>query len=229
MKVNERIKLLRKEKGLSQQQLAELVGFKTASAINKIELGLRDINQSKITAFAEALEVSAAELFDDGAQKDADLSKNEQKDTKKRPSADDKNISDIPSSNIIFPILYDINIENDEITDISRNKQSLEIPAAFLKSDKSNYAVIEVTDDSMAPDYREGDKVIFKKQKELEFSGQIAVIAYNRKAIIKRIYFVGNEERITLSSINRFYPSERVAADRCKILGVPYLVIRNIE
>ncbi len=226
MKVNEKIKDLRKQKGLSQQELAELVGFKTASAINKIELGLRDINQTKIKAFAAALEVSPAYLFDDSEAENADFGKKEEK---KVSSGADKNFSNDTSSNIIFPILYDINIENGEIIDISREKKSIEIPAAFLKSSPDNYAVLEVTDDSMAPDYREGDRVIFKKNGELEFSGQIAVIAYNRHLIIKRIYFVGNEERITLSSINRFYPSERVNADRCTVLGTPYLVIRNIE
>lgn len=226
MKVNEKIKALRKQKGLSQQELAELVGFKTASAINKIELGLRDINQAKIQAFAKALEVSPAYLFADKEEKNSDFS---EKSEQKRSSGDDKNVSDVPYSNISFPILYDINIENGEIINISREKKTLEVPAAFLKSNSENYAVLEVTDDSMAPDYREGDKVIFKKGNELEFSGQIAVIAFNRHVIIKRIIFVGNEDRITLSSINRFYPSERVNADRCKVLGTPYLVIRNIE
>lgn len=47
--------MLREQRGMSQQELAELIGYKTASAINKIELGLRDINQSKIFAFAKAL------------------------------------------------------------------------------------------------------------------------------------------------------------------------------
>lgn len=226
MKVNEKIKALRKQKGLSQQQLAELVGFKTASAINKIELGLRDINQSKIKAFASALEVSPAYLFDNGEPENTDFDKNE---SQKVSSVADKNVSDEQSANISFPILYDIRIENEKIINNSREKRNIEIPSAFLKSNADNYAVLEVNDDSMAPDYREGDMVIFKKSDALEFSGQIAVIAFNRHAIIKRIYFVGNEERITLSSINRFYPSERVNADRCKILGTPYMVIRNIE
>ena len=226
MKVNEKIKALRKQKGLSQQELAELVGFKTASAINKIELGLRDINQAKIKAFATALEVSPAYLFDDEDSQNGDFDK---KEDKKRSSGADKNVLNDVSSNICFPILYDINIENDEIIDISREKKTIEIPATYLKANSKEYAVLEVMDDSMAPDFREGDKVVFKKNDTLEFSGQIAVIAFNRHVIIKRIYFVGNEERITLSSINRFYPSERINADRCKILGKPYLVIRNIE
>jgi len=50
---------------MTQQELAEKVGFKTASAVNKIELGLRDINQSKIMAFSIALGVTPGELLGD--------------------------------------------------------------------------------------------------------------------------------------------------------------------
>lgn len=41
-----------------------MVGFKTASAVNKIELGLRDINQSKIMLFAKALNTTPTYLLD---------------------------------------------------------------------------------------------------------------------------------------------------------------------
>lgn len=64
MTIYQRIKELRELKGMSQQELAEKVGFKTASAVNKIELGLRDINQSKIKAFAEALGTTSCYLLD---------------------------------------------------------------------------------------------------------------------------------------------------------------------
>ena len=64
MTIYQRIKNLRESKGMSQQELAEKVVFKTASAVNKIELGLRDINQSKIKAFAEALGTTSCYLLD---------------------------------------------------------------------------------------------------------------------------------------------------------------------
>lgn len=63
MTIYDRIKYLREKQGLSQQMLAERVGFKTASAINKIELGLRDINQTKIIAFANALSTTPSYLM----------------------------------------------------------------------------------------------------------------------------------------------------------------------
>lgn len=63
MNINEKIKQLRIQQEMSQQELAERVGFKTASAINKIELGKRDINQSKIILFANALNTTPSYLM----------------------------------------------------------------------------------------------------------------------------------------------------------------------
>lgn len=55
MTIYERIKDLREKKGMTQEDLAIKVGYKTRSAINKIEAGIRDINQTQIVAFAKAL------------------------------------------------------------------------------------------------------------------------------------------------------------------------------
>lgn len=62
-KIGSRILALRKQAGLTQQELANKVGYKTKSAINKIELGLRDISESKIVLFANALNVSPAYIM----------------------------------------------------------------------------------------------------------------------------------------------------------------------
>ncbi len=63
MDVYNRIKFLREQKNMTQKELAEKTGYKTRSAINKIEKGLRDINQSQIKAFADALGVTPAYLM----------------------------------------------------------------------------------------------------------------------------------------------------------------------
>lgn len=63
MTIYQRIKNLREQQGMSQQELAEKVGYKTASAVNKIELGLRDINQTKIALFAKALGTTPSYLM----------------------------------------------------------------------------------------------------------------------------------------------------------------------
>lgn len=63
MTIYERIRFLREQQGMSQGELAEKLGYKSRSAINKIELGLRDISQSKVEAFANALGVSPLYLM----------------------------------------------------------------------------------------------------------------------------------------------------------------------
>ena len=75
MTVYDRIRFMREQQGMSQQELANKVGFKTSSAVNKIELGKRDINQSKLVAFANALDTTPAYLMgweDDPSPKSTD-------------------------------------------------------------------------------------------------------------------------------------------------------------
>lgn len=55
MTIGERIKKRREELGLSQETLAERLGYKSKSSINKIELNQRDLPQSKIKMIADAL------------------------------------------------------------------------------------------------------------------------------------------------------------------------------
>lgn len=58
-----RVKELRLEKEMSQDELAKKCGYGSRSTINKIELGINDIPQSKIKAIAEALNVSVGTLL----------------------------------------------------------------------------------------------------------------------------------------------------------------------
>lgn len=66
----EKIKKRRVELGMSQQELAEKVGFKTASAINKIELGLREVKIKMIPVFAKVLNLDPCYLFDSEQKKE---------------------------------------------------------------------------------------------------------------------------------------------------------------
>lgn len=62
-KVGENIMIIRKQLGWTQEELAHKMGYKSRSAINKIELGVNDIPQSKIVKFAEVLGTSPAVLM----------------------------------------------------------------------------------------------------------------------------------------------------------------------
>lgn len=61
--IGDRIKRLRIERDMTQDELAKKLDYKSRASINKIELGITDITQSKIAAFAEALQTTPAYLM----------------------------------------------------------------------------------------------------------------------------------------------------------------------
>jgi transcriptional regulator with XRE-family HTH domain len=61
--IGSRIMERRQQLGLTQEELAFRMGYKTKSAINKIELGINDVSQSKVVKFAESLHTSVAYLM----------------------------------------------------------------------------------------------------------------------------------------------------------------------
>ena len=69
--VGDNIAWIRKRLGWTQEELAIKMGYKSKSTINKIELGINDIPQSKIEKFAEVLGTTPAQLmgWDDNSEK----------------------------------------------------------------------------------------------------------------------------------------------------------------
>ena len=61
--IGNNIYLRRKELGLTQEELAVKMGYKSKSSINKIEMEINDIPQSKIRKFAEVLQTTPADLM----------------------------------------------------------------------------------------------------------------------------------------------------------------------
>lgn len=62
MKIYDRIKMLRKHIGMSQEELAHRCGYSERSMISRIEAGSVDLPFSKIEVFANALGVDPAYL-----------------------------------------------------------------------------------------------------------------------------------------------------------------------
>lgn len=71
--IGEKISLRRKELGITQEELAKRMGYTSKSTINKIELGINDISQSKIVKFAEVLATTPSYLmgYEDYIEKSA--------------------------------------------------------------------------------------------------------------------------------------------------------------
>lgn len=61
--IGSNIRKIRISLGMTQEELATKMGYKSKSTINKIELGKNDIPQSKIKQFAEALSTTPSALM----------------------------------------------------------------------------------------------------------------------------------------------------------------------
>ena len=63
MGIGRRIKQRREELGMTQEELAKRLGYKSKSTVNKVELEINDITQSKINAYANALDTTVISLM----------------------------------------------------------------------------------------------------------------------------------------------------------------------
>jgi len=219
MTIYDRIKQLREQQGLSQQVLAEKVGFKTASAINKIELGLRDINQTKIILFAKALNTTPAYLmgWEDKQENSYSLP---------QPT--------ITENTTTFPVIGDIAAGYDFPAYEDWTGDTIEIPDTYLRGhDKSEFFVLRVKGNSMFPMYHDGDKVLILKQSTLNYSGEIGAILYNDDCgTLKKVEYKEGEDWLRLVPINPNYEPVRIEGEElehCRVLGIPKLLIRELD
>lgn len=184
MTIYDRIKYLRENANMSQQELAEKVGFKTASAVNKIELGLRDINQTKILAFAKALETTPSFLLGED-----DIS---------GPS----NIDSVSERLYNVPVYETVSAgfgaaAVDSVIDY--------IPLPFkTKAEADETLCIRVKGDSMSPKIEDGDLIQVVKQTSVD-SGDVAVVLIDGKeGLVKKVEY--DTDYIKLISFNPYYP-----------------------
>ena len=61
--IGKRIKSRREELGITQEELASRLGYKSKTTIAKIESGVNDIVQSKVVSFADALDTTISYLM----------------------------------------------------------------------------------------------------------------------------------------------------------------------
>lgn len=61
--IGERIRIRRQELGMTQEELAKRMGYKSKSTVNKVESGKNDVNQSTAVKYAMALNTTVAYLM----------------------------------------------------------------------------------------------------------------------------------------------------------------------
>lgn len=214
MTIGDRIKSIRTQKGMTQDELGALIGVKK-QAIYKYEQGIVvNLKRDVIAKLAAALDVSPSYLlgFED----------------------DDYTAPTITDKIVTFPVIGEVAAGYEHIATEDWTGETVEIPESYLHGrTRSDYFVLTVCGDSMYPLYMDGDKVLVLKQNTLDRSGQIGVIRYDGdKASLKKIEFVNGEDWLRMVPINPSYmPKEIKGADleKCSIIGIPQLLLREIE
>lgn len=155
MTIYEKIRKRRIDLGMSQQELATKTGYQTRGAINRIESGYRDISQSKIVAFATALDLPISFLLNDN-QTFNDLKKDTVKElkTESRTSKDE----DYP----LLELYHRLNARGQEkvldyASDLAKSPDYTTAPAHPYRIAARGGGVIDLTEE----EYK-------RRQKELE-------------------------------------------------------------
>lgn len=196
--VGNRIRIRRKELGLTQADLAERVGYKYKSSIQKIEAGLTDINTEMIKKIAGALSISPFELV-------------------KVPSYDKS------TGLLTIPFLsqkLSAGPGEDFLSDDCLEVRTIDVLACMLHgvTDRSKLVASEVRGDSMTGAHiLSGDIVVF--QRGLVVGEGIYVITLGGDVLVKRIAFNRATSKVTIISANPDYPPQTVDSDIVTILG----------
>ena len=219
MTFGEIIYKVRTDKGMTQDELAHAVGYKSRSSIAKIESGERDASQSMIAALAKALDTSPSALM--GWDNDINLSLTAQPQFRGINVLDKNNIYMIPifkSVSAGFGAYADDQICGYEPLYFDSKREAEETLAIAVKGD------------SMYPKIEEDDLVVVHKQDYFE-NGDIvvAVVCGENDGFVKRAF--QTEEKLTLESINPSYPPMIFSGsklDDIKIMGVVKKIIKSV-
>ena len=180
----DRIKSRRTELGLTVEELAHKMGYKDKSSISKIENGKADIPQSKIAAFADALQTTPAYL----------MGWEEQPEPKKptippgfEPMPKMKKIPLIGAIACGEPITAEQNIE--KMVDVPENI-------------RCDFALTCHGDRVVDAGIHDKDVVYSRIQPEVE-NGESAAVRIDGEATLKRVYY--NPGTLTLMPANPAY------------------------
>lgn len=212
-----RLKQLREERGYSMDKLVELYNAKYSAKMNKSTLsryenGLQDPIYTVVVNIAEFFDVTIDYLTGS--------------DRFPSPATTDDYTT--------FPVIGEIAAGYDHIAIENWEGDKIDIPNSYLKGRKpSEFFVLLVKGESMYPTYQDGDKVLILKQGTMNYSGQIGAIMYEDDcATLKRVEYVSGEDWMKLVPINPTFPPVKIeneALEHCRVLGIPKLVIREIN
>lgn len=187
MTVGEKIREARLKKGYTQTELAELLGYKSRSSINKIEVEGRDIPRSSVIKFAKALDVTPAYLM------------GWEDEPKPEQSLYDRFDNLHPVKLKRFPLLGEIAC--GEPIYAEEDHESYVSADADIRAD---FCLKAKGDSMINADIHDGDVVFIRSQSMVE-NGEIAAVIIEDEATLKRVYYDRENNRLQLIAENPKY------------------------
>lgn len=180
--IYERIRARRIELGLTVEELAKKMGYKDKSSISKIENGKADIPQSKVIAFARALNTTTAYLMGIDTAKERSIPAGFQ------PLPKRDRIPRVGQIACGTPILAEENVEAYD-----------EVPSDW----HADFTLL-CQGDSMEPKIKDGDVVAIHSQPMVE-NGEVAAVLIDGEATLKRVFLF--DDHIELRAENPTFPT----------------------
>jgi repressor LexA len=180
--IYERIRARRIELGLTVEELAKKMGYKDKSSISKIENGKADIPQSKVIAFARALNTTTAYLMGIDTAKERSIPAGFQ------PLPKRDRIPRVGQIACGTPILAEENVEAYD-----------EVPSDW----HADFTLL-CQGDSMEPKIKDRDIVAIHCQPMVE-NGEVAAVLIDGEATLKRVFLF--DDHIELRAENPTFPT----------------------
>ncbi|KZU97563.1 Phage repressor [Lactiplantibacillus plantarum] len=220
MNVGDRMKSIRKQQGISADQLAESIGV-SRSTIFRYEKG--DIEKMPIEVVANvasSLHVSLVDLM--GISNDSISEKITEIVSKLNPDRQqnvynyaDNQLKEQNGKVVNLPLVGksaanpteltygDVEIEHDDFTDVPHGADT----------------AIRIQGDSMEPLIHDGQIIFYHQQEEVE-NGEIAIVEIDGDGVTcKQIYYDYTSDEVILRSINKKYEPRHVKDDQVRIIG----------
>lgn len=210
----ERVRERRKQIGISQDELGRRIGYKSRSSINKIELGERDISQTKAVQIAKALDTSVDYLLGDEP-----LTKSESF------AVQIPGIIPVPDLSTVKSVPLLGSIACGEPITANEEYESIEIDEML----DADFCLRARGDSMIDAGIRNGSLVLCRYAETVE-NGQIAAIGIQDEVTLKRFYSYG--ETVVLRPCNPDYEEQVYSGEelnRIRIIGKAVTCISPIN
>ena len=200
MLLKDKLKEIRKTLGLNQQNIADVLGWKTAT----ISFADAKLLEKKYRINEQWLRFNIGDMFIGPSIEDFEEIENDFNNNQ---------------NTISLPFYNDIKASAGTGCIAAESKQEfIKIPKMFLPNNYFSLEVLSVHGDSMETTFYDNDLIIIDKDKKELVNGKIFIVLYEDELYVKRVFKMP-QNKIILKSDNMYYPDIEVVSDNFKIIG----------